>query len=857
MAIGIGQITITDVLDGVPGPQGPTGAIGATGPPGPKGDNGSQGPPGPQGLAGKDYNVFEGSWYIGVANQGYDFVFPPIPIGMKYIAVNVYQNDLETHVRIKCNGYIVTAAIAGTDATTEWNSFQIPSVFVSYDSSNTIRIEHDGGAADWGYIYKVALQYSASPPGPTISSSGSVLSIGKGGLIINGTDYEVPAYSLDLGISEGRGYVAFDGSNLKVVRMHPQASYFEWLSYTGGQSTGVSYIIGSFQKMGSVISEVTLITPMPSDAFAKQNFMEILASEDHSQMELWAQAIGVRHFFENLAVVDFFANNITTRKLDISRYIGGKLFQFLIDYNEESDNPIIRASNAGGSPFFELNPVSETVKIVGTGDFEGSVNHEAFQTVKGENGATITIPATKELWSTDELYGELSSVATNGTINSASGSYKGVAFNGISRLPSSSSRGLISTSSELTQRASSSDSSYMLQSVFSVPSGCYYLTIKFDGSVKDWMHNGSIVVVKNPTSTTLGAYAVSPGTIVRSVSPGQEAVYSTFSTYTYSFACSPGEKFSVWCIGDEYRDRNYATYVKNAYYYFYTIAGPGVLLRYTNNTYGVISPGQYRNEAFSLSSPQSWVHTSNLNFMKGDVAFNNSAIQTLTEGIRQPATGSITIEEVGGSPEAFTVQSVVRNANSVSFGTTIGDKTIENWGGLGSTQGVYESISTAGITLSVAQRSIRVSSILPKTHPDSPEMDFHLIGSANEPFVGGYFDNLELAGKPMYACRAWVNFNGKTNVSGSCSINASQGISSVTDLGVGYYKINFLSLMPDINYVASGSAYAVSGSDANAISSWAEAISSAMATSYCKVRIYSMNAHAQRDAEATMVAFFR
>ncbi len=54
-------------------------------------------------------------------------------------------------------------------------------------------------------------------------------------------------------------------------------------------------------------------------------------------------------------------------------------------------------------------------------------------------------------------------------------------------------------------------------------------------------------------------------------------------------------------------------------------------------------------------------------------------------------------------------------------------------------------------------------------------------------------------GAPIYACRAWVNFNG----TGTVTIKASGNVSSITDNGVGDYTINFATAMPDANYAAS------------------------------------------------------
>ena len=55
---------------------------------------------------------------------------------------------------------------------------------------------------------------------------------------------------------------------------------------------------------------------------------------------------------------------------------------------------------------------------------------------------------------------------------------------------------------------------------------------------------------------------------------------------------------------------------------------------------------------------------------------------------------------------------------------------------------------------------------------------------------------------PVYACRAWVNFNG----TGTPAIRGSGNVSSITDNGTGDYTINFATAMPDINYGVSGSA---------------------------------------------------
>ena len=48
---------------------------------------------------------------------------------------------------------------------------------------------------------------------------------------------------------------------------------------------------------------------------------------------------------------------------------------------------------------------------------------------------------------------------------------------------------------------------------------------------------------------------------------------------------------------------------------------------------------------------------------------------------------------------------------------------------------------------------------------------------------------------PIYACRAWVNFNG----TGTVAIRASGNVSSITDNGTGSYTVNFATAMQDAN----------------------------------------------------------
>lgn len=67
-------------------------------------------------------------------------------------------------------------------------------------------------------------------------------------------------------------------------------------------------------------------------------------------------------------------------------------------------------------------------------------------------------------------------------------------------------------------------------------------------------------------------------------------------------------------------------------------------------------------------------------------------------------------------------------------------------------------------------------------------------------------------GNPKYyAARAWVNFDG----SGTVSVRAAVNVSSVSDLGVGEYRVNMLTAMPDTNYVSLATATFPDGGGSN------------------------------------------
>lgn len=106
--------------------------------------------------------------------------------------------------------------------------------------------------------------------------------------------------------------------------------------------------------------------------------------------------------------------------------------------------------------------------------------------------------------------------------------------------------------------------------------------------------------------------------------------------------------------------------------------------------------------------------------------------------------------------------------------------------GLGSlaTASSITTTEIAAATLVTASETI-ASNVNDTTIPTSSAVDAHIPTKLNAS-----------GSAPIYACRAWVNFNG----TGTVAIRASGNVSSITDNGTGDYTVNFTTAMPDADY---------------------------------------------------------
>jgi len=107
---------------------------------------------------------------------------------------------------------------------------------------------------------------------------------------------------------------------------------------------------------------------------------------------------------------------------------------------------------------------------------------------------------------------------------------------------------------------------------------------------------------------------------------------------------------------------------------------------------------------------------------------------------------------------------------------------------------------------------------------------------------------------PLYACRAWVNFNG----TGTVAIRASGNVSSITDNGAGNYTINFTTAMSDVNYAVTGScAFNETAAFGNLVSLSTVSRATSSVQIVCGVQSDTVNNGVLADCLQVSVAVFR
>jgi hypothetical protein len=170
-------------------------------------------------------------------------------------------------------------------------------------------------------------------------------------------------------------------------------------------------------------------------------------------------------------------------------------------------------------------------------------------------------------------------------------------------------------------------------------------------------------------------------------------------------------------------------------------------------------------------------------FIAGTDTFSGTGSQvafTLTRSVSSVNDILVVVNNVDQQPSAYTVS-----------GTTLTMSAAPSSG----TNNVYvRYMSTTLQTFAPSDLTVSTAKI------QTSAVTTDKIADAN--ITAAKLNGAQSGSAPIYAARAWVNFNG----TGTVAIRASGNVSSITDNGTGDYTVNFTTAMPDVNYsaVASG-----------------------------------------------------
>ena len=221
-----------------------------------------------------------------------------------------------------------------------------------------------------------------------------------------------------------------------------------------------------------------------------------------------------------------------------------------------------------------------------------------------------------------------------------------------------------------------------------------------------------------------------------------------------------------------------------------------------NLTYGTATGNRTVSTTASITTGT--INNATLGTTTGTAAtFTTGTIPTGTFGTTTSTaatitTGTIPTLTVGTSTStAGTVTTFNSTTGTITNLTTTlaGDFTISagtgTLGTTGVTAGTYGT-STEAVTLTIDAkgRVTTVSTSAISTTPAAGSITFPMLSTS-----GTESDNVA-----KRTAKAWVNFDGTTNVGGNCTISDDFNVSSVADNGTGLYTVNFSSALPNANY---------------------------------------------------------
>lgn len=174
-----------------------------------------------------------------------------------------------------------------------------------------------------------------------------------------------------------------------------------------------------------------------------------------------------------------------------------------------------------------------------------------------------------------------------------------------------------------------------------------------------------------------------------------------------------------------------------------------------------------------------------------------TAVEVFVSGVRQVAT---TVYSVSGTTLTFTAAPPSGTANIYVRWLTPVAAGVPTDGSVTTAKIVDAAVTTSKIAddavtaAKIAANAVGSSELAANAVTTAKVVDANITAAK--------LDGAQSGSAPIYAARAWVNFNG----TGTVAIRASGNVSSITDNGVGDYTVNFTTAMADANYAVNATA---------------------------------------------------
>lgn len=290
------------------------------------------------------------------------------------------------------------------------------------------------------------------------------------------------------------------------------------------------------------------------------------------------------------------------------------------------------------------------------------------------------------------------------------------------------------------------------------------------------------------------------------------------SAYTYNVIYDVQKGSSIHVQIDRYEKYQYGTIGGSATLTINWRALQNTILLYNDTLdWDVVPNTDYLTEAhFVLTSPSSFDSDDHLEYALANTFID--VISALPEGVLIPVDYSIVTD--AGSPDyglpvsrisyGLKVDEAIHAVMNDGAGARVyySDNSFDSFIAGSSVDGtsfVGWYIAEAQFVL-VETEAVLIGNLVPKNGSiDIGEPD-HPIRS--EYVTNMYMESLHVGGMEGFACRAWVNFN-------NGSIRAGAGVSAITRIYTGVYRIHFSPPMPDTNYALAAIARDVNTNDNN------------------------------------------